>query len=430
MNPAPRAVVLSIGEELLEGRVIDTNAPRCAAELLRLGFLVRAMHTIGDAPGELHGLLERLRGQCELVVTSGGLGPTADDRVRAEVAGLLGVPLETIAGAEAPLAALYRRQHGAEPPPWFLAQARVPLGARPLANAAGTAWAFATELGGGTALVCLPGPPRECATSFDEGGGREFLRERFGAERGLAFACLHSSSAPESAVEARIRDLLESEGNPRLGITAGGGRVSVSILAWSEPGGRGADQVLAAAEAEVRARLGDLVWGRDDETLEGIVVRELAARGATVATAESCTGGRIAAALTSVPGASAVFRHGWICYADAAKAAELGVAPELLRAHGAVSAEVAEAMARGARARAGADWAISATGIAGPDGGSPAKPVGLVYLGLAGPDGCRVLRRRQYARAGRTGIQAQTVRDALEALRRELLGLPGLGDRD
>ncbi len=159
-------------------------------------------------------------------------------------------------------------------------------------------------------------------------------------------------------------------------------------------------------------------------------MRELAARRQTVATAESCTGGRIAAALTRVPGASEVFGHGWVCYADAAKTAELGVPPALLAAHGAVSAEVAAAMAAGARARSGADWALSTTGVAGPGGGSRDKPVGLVYLGLAGPAGSRVLRRKQYARAGRSGVQGQTVRDALEALRREILGFSPLGDRD
>lgn len=409
--------------------MVDTNAPHFAAELLRHGFLVREMHTVGDAPGEIHSLLERLRGHCDLVLTTGGLGPTADDRVRAETAALLGVPLEAVPCAVEPLADLYRRQHGEEPPPWFTAQAHVPLGATPLANAAGTAWAFACELGGGTHLLCLPGPPRECQASFGDGGGLAYLARAFPGAGRLAFGTFHCSGAPESAVEARVRDLLEAGTNPRMGITAGRGRVTVSVLAWSEEGGRSAAEVLAATAAEVEQRLGDLVWGRDEDTLEAVLVRELRSRGMSVATAESCTGGRIAAALTAVAGASEVLSHGWVCYADRAKTSELGVPAERILEHGAVSAEVAAAMAEGARRRSGADWGVSATGVAGPGGGSAEKPVGLVYLGLSGPDGTRVLRRRQYARAGREGVQQQTVRDALEELRRALLGLPSLGDR-
>ena len=429
MSAAPRAALVSIGEELLEGRVTDTNAPVFATELLRRGFLVREMHTVGDAPGELRALLERLGGSFDLILSTGGLGPTVDDRVRAEVAGLLGVPLEAVPDATAPLAELYRRHHQDEPPPWFLAQAQVPLGAAPLANRAGTAWAFACELGGGGHLMCLPGPPRECEAAFHDGGGVEYLDARFPGGRELAFGTFHCSGAPESAIEAEVRDLLEHGTNPRMGITAGRGRVSLSVLAWSEAG-RSAQTVLDGVAAELQRRLGELLWGRDEDSLEGVVVEELATRGQTVAVAESCTGGRIAAALTRVPGSSQVFQSGWTCYADVAKTRELGVPASLLAARGAVSAEVAEAMARGARARSGADWALATTGIAGPGGGSSDKPVGLVYLALDGPSGCRVLRRKQYARAGRGGVQGQTVRDALEALRREILGLSPLRDRD
>ncbi|RMH01059.1 MAG: CinA family nicotinamide mononucleotide deamidase-related protein [Planctomycetota bacterium] len=428
--PAPRALIVSVGEELLQGRVTDANACFLAGELFRRGIEVAGLRTVGDAPGAYRRLLQQAAGEVDLVVSSGGLGPTADDRVRSEASAWLGRPLAEIDGAVEPLARLYRRQHGTEAPAWFLAQAKVPAGARPLANRAGTAWGFAAAAAGDRPadLICLPGPPGEARSCFLEGGGARFLAERFPAGD-RAFVVLHTCGEPESRVEARIRDLFEGAGNPRLGITADAGKVSVSVLAEPEAG-RSAAEVLAAVVTELEERLADILWGRDDQTLEEVVVGELRRRRRTVATAESCTGGRIAAALTAVPGASEVFHQGWICYADAVKTAALGVPADLLARHGAVSAEVAAAMAAGARREAGADYAVAATGIAGPGGGSPEKPVGLVFLGLAGPGGVRAIRRRQFARAGRAAVQEQTVRDALEALRREILGLPPLPGRE
>lgn len=421
------AVVVAVGEELLQGRVRDANTPFLAAELLRLGYLVRRLVTVGDAPADVRRLLHGLRDSCEAVVTSGGLGPTADDRVREEVAALLGAALVDIPGAVAPLAELYRRQHGCDPPPSFLAQARVPSGARPLRNDAGTAWGFAVDLSQRTRLLCLPGPPHECRAAF-AGGGREDLETRAGPGRRLAFGTFHTASWPESAVEARIRDLLERSDNPRFGIIAHGRGVTVSALAVDEPG-RAAPELLERAAATLRERLSEVLWGRDAETLEGAVLERLRSRGETVAVAESCSGGRLCAALASVPGASAVFRYGWVSYADAAKTTELGVAAELIAAHGAVSAEVAAAMAEGARRRGGAHWGVAVTGIAGPAGGSAEKPVGLVWLALAGPRGTYAVRRRMFAPAGRVSVQEQSVRDALEMMRRELSGLPRLPER-
>ncbi|TAH38871.1 MAG: nicotinamide-nucleotide amidohydrolase family protein [Planctomycetota bacterium] len=425
---APQAIVVSVGEELLEGRVLDTNAQLLAGELLRLGFVVQRFLTIGDAPAAFQDLLAEYAGRADAIVSSGGLGPTADDRVRAEAAAAAGVALVDVPDALPQLAELYRRQLHTEPPDHYLAQARVPAGALPLPNHAGTAWGFAQSLGPRTRLVCLPGPPREAAACFFDGGGRADLAARVSAGRRLAFGTFHTAGWTESAVEGRIRDLLERSGNPRMGIIASGRRVTVSVLACDEPG-CSAIELLEATATQLRTRLGEILWGRDDETLEGVAVRILAERGQTVATAESCTGGRLAAALTAIPGASDVFRYGWITYADAAKTSELGVPAELLRGAGAVSPETAIAMAEGARRKASADWALSITGIAGPGGGSAEKPVGLVWIGVAGPQGSYAVRRRMFARAGRAAVQEQSVRDALEALRRELLGLNRLPDR-
>lgn len=425
----PRALVLAIGEELLQGRIADTNSSWLARELLALGFEVRRFLTVGDAPGDLARALTGADGSYALVASTGGLGPTADDRVRAEAAISAGVKLQAVPGAVEELERLFRsRYHNPAPDP-YLAQGRVPAGARPLANAAGTAWAFALDLPRGSRYVSLPGPPREAAAAWNEGGGRAACAERAPAQSQLLYRTFHTAGQPESAVEARIHGLLADSRNPSYGITANADAVTVSVLARGADGGPSAAQLMAAADADLRGRLGDLLWGCDGETLADVTVRALQASGATVACAESCSGGRIAAALTSVPGASAVFGAGWVTYANASKVRDLGVLAATLEQHGAVSGEVAVAMARGARERAGATWGISATGVAGPDGGTAEKPVGLIWIGVAGPAGAYAVPRQQWSRAGRASIQRQTVRDALDALRRELGGLPRLPTR-
>jgi len=431
MSPArqPEAVVLSIGEELLQGRIADGNAREFAQELLRMGFVVRRFLTIGDAPGDLQRALGELDGSASVLISTGGLGPTADDRVRAETAAYAGVNLQEVPGAVAALTQLFLRNLREEAPKPFLAQGFVPGDARPIANAAGSAWAFVLDLPRGTRYLAMPGPPVECRSAFHDGGGAAALAERAHGAAGVAFRSFHTAGAAESAIEAKIRELLAESENPRYGITANARGVTVSALAFAAEGGPSPETLLDAASVTLRERLGELLWGSDADTLPEVVVRALVARGASVTVAESCTGGRIAAAITSVPGCSRVFRGGWICYANESKVRELGVAEALIEDHGAVSEEVAIAMAAGARVRAGADWAVSATGVAGPDGGSEAKPVGLVWIGVAGPEGAWAVQRRQWARAGRSSVQQQSVRDALDALRRELSGQPRLPPR-
>jgi len=444
----PEALVLSIGEELLDGRVLDTNASWIAQRLRLIGVRTVAMRTIGDTPGALHALLSEVDGSVPLVVSSGGLGPTADDRVRLESAaaaaacaapGSDGVARECsarellvdIEHAVPELADLWRRQHQSEAPNFFLDQGRMPQQGIAIGNATGTAWGFAVDLPKGTRLVCLAGPPRECKSCWD-GGGRAAAQQQIGAPGELAYGLFHIASMPESAVEARVRDLLEAGGNPRMGITAQGKLVTLSVLAHPESG-RSAAEVFAQTEAELRQRMGEWLWGTDGQSQAEVVVAALRERGQRVATAESCTGGGLAAALTAVPGASSVLEYGWVCYANAAKSKELGVPAEWMDgrpgAPGAVSAEVAQALAEGARRESGAEWGVGITGIAGPDGGSVGKPVGTVWIGIAGPTGSHVVLRQQWTRAGRAGVQLGSVRDALEVLRRRLLELPDLPER-
>lgn len=427
---APTAIVISIGEELLEGRIQDTNASTFAAELLLRGFHVVAMHTVGDAPGELKELLRSLQNKVDVLLTTGGLGPTEDDRVRQEVAALQGVDLVSVGvdGADDFLHEVFARFNPGPAPDFFLAQAQMPAGATALSNKVGTAWGFHCTLGQRTELYVLPGPPRECASTFFEGGVTEDLTLRFGHHANqLAHAVLYTTGAAESVIEKPIRAYLRPGENPRLGITASANGVTLSLLARAEPSGRSAEEILEARIEDLQAELHPYCWGRDDDTLAGVVVRALADAKQTLALAESCTGGTLAGAITDVSGSSSVFTHGWVTYANHAKVEQLGVDAKLLEgphAVGAVSEEVALQMAEGARRTAQSDWGIGVTGIAGPGGGSEEKPVGTVYVALVGPDGQVAMRRlRQYARGGRDFIRRQTVRDALDMLRRAMSGI-------
>ena len=427
------AIVVSIGDELLDGRVQDLNASFLATQLQRLGIQVVHLRTISDRVGEMKSLLADLNGKANLIVSSGGLGPTADDRVRAEAADFLSEPLCQVEGAEAELRRIFQRvKPNQEPPSFFLDQGRIPRSGQALANPAGTAWGFRVQLEADSHYVALPGPPRECQAVWKS--ALEQLPAVLGEIPDLAYGLFHTASVPESMVEEKVRDLLRRGGNPRMGITAKGKQVTLSVLARAddpEHGQRSAEQVLADMADTLQQRLQPWLWGRDKQTLQGVVVEELLRRGQTLAVAESCTGGQLASAVVSVPGASQVLHFGWVCYANEAKAAELGVPLEWTQESGpgAVSAEVALAMAQGARRESGADWGIGITGVAGPGGGTELKPVGTVWLGLSGPGVEYAVLRHQWTRGGRVGVQQGSVRDALEILRRTLLGLPPLPEQ-
>ena len=423
----PSAVIVSIGEELLEGRIADTNSSSFARELLLQGFHVTAMFTVGDSPGELHGLLESLAGTTDLILTTGGLGPTEDDRTRDDVAAVLGVGVVPVPveGATSRLIEIYGRFHIGEATESFLAQATMPAGAMPLENPVGSAWGFMADLGH-SRLYCLPGPPVECLSTYREVGVLEDLQHRFEAGAGLAHGVLHTAGAPESVVEEHVGEMFAEGGNPRLGITANADKVSISVLARSENPTEPASELLEETLGELQQRLGHLWWGRDAQTMASISVDNLHAAGQTLTVVESCTGGRLAAALTSVPGASKVFSHGWVTYSDFAKQQQLGVPADLLEKHGAVSVEVAAAMAAGAKEVSGSDWSLSITGVAGPEGGTDDKPVGTVCLAISGPGTEYAIRRQQFTKAGRDAIQRQSVRDALDMLRRAMAGLTPL----
>lgn len=403
--------LLSTGDELLTGQVVDTNSTWLMDRLWDLGLQVRRKTLVGDDRADLAAAVRECCGRADAVVMSGGMGPTEDDLTAEVVAEVLGVPLElnppSVAAIEARFAALGRVMT-----PNNLKQARFPRGAEVHPNRFGTAPGFSVAVGRAT-LTCLPGVPTEY-----KGLCQEVVLPRLAARLDGAPAArvVKLFGIGESAADQAMRPVMDdpANGGVRFGYRAHFPEVH---LKWSVFG-PGAEARAAAIEAAVRALFGDAVWGAGKEELPDLVVGRLAARGEKVALAESCTGGLVASMLTAVPGASAVLDLGVVAYANQVKERLVGVPAALLQAHGAVSEPVARAMAEGARAAAGATWGVGITGIAGPTGGSPEKPVGTVHLALAGPGGTAAVARLY--RGDRDRVRRAAAWEALVILRRAL----------
>jgi len=383
-----KAVIVSIGDEVLNGDVADTNAAWLAERLVELGVEV-AYHTcVGDVEEHIEQSLRYAAKRVNLIVASGGLGPTHDDLTRHAVAAVADAPLELHEESLAAIEERFRRL-GRPMPTQNRIQAMIPAGAAVLPNTEGTAPGFVVQIGGAHAAF-LPGVPREMRAMFDISLAPFVLalpieRRAVRAER------LQTFGLPESVVNERLGALMQRGANPLVGLRVSGGVVSVKLLASGQTG-EAADHLLASVVGEARRRLGEAVFGSGADTLELAVARLLERHNATLAVAESCTGGLIGHLLTNVAGISRFLLEDLVTYSNAAKSELLGVPPELIAAAGAVSEEVARAMADGVRRRARADLGLSTTGVAGPTGGSEAKPVGLVFIGLATAEGTRVER--------------------------------------
>jgi nicotinamide-nucleotide amidase len=406
------AVIISIGSEVVSGAVVDTNAAWLASRLSELGVFTTRHVTIGDDRDLICAAVGQAAREAGLVLITGGLGPTQDDMTREALAEVIGQPLECDDHAVEHIRSLFHKM-GRPMAEANLRQAQKPRGTDLLENPWGTAPGLRIPIGGAR-VVALPGVPREMRNMFERhvtGAAREHA-----VGSTVCTRVIRTYGEGESAVAGRIDAWMTPGRNPAVGTQASEGVISIRIM------GRGPDEVTArrcvdADAAAIRGRLGEIVYGEGLDTLESVVVRRLIERGETVGVAESCTGGLIAAALTNVPGSSGCFGQGYVVYSNQAKTDLLGVPADLLERHGAVSAPVAEAMARGCRQRAGVDHAVAVTGIAGPTGGSPEKPVGLVYIGLAGPDECRVERHQWSDHLDRAAIRDRTTKAALNLLR-------------
>lgn len=402
-----QAVIIATGDELLAGLIADTNSAYLARRLGELGVPVRRHVTVGDDAGRIASAISDAAAEAGVVLVTGGLGPTVDDLTRQGLAQAMGVELVED-GRQAERIAGFFASRGRELKPSNLTQAQVPAGAEAIDNECGTAPGIAARVGASQVFV-LPGPPAEAAEMF-----KTRIAPRLAGEVVLVRRAIHTFGAGESDIGEALADMMARGRNPTVGTAAMAGEVVVRITA----SGRTRRQASAAADKdlrEVRRRLGDLVFGADEDTLAGVVGDALKAAGQTLAVAESCTGGMIGQMITATPGASDYFLGGVVCYADSAKRDLLGVGAELIGAHGAVSEPVAAAMAEGARNRFGSDWALGVTGIAGPTGGSAEKPVGLVYVAVASPAGTDV--RRHVFPGRREVIRRRAAMAALNHLR-------------
>lgn len=385
------AEILCVGTELLLGEVINSNAADISRGLATLGISVYHQAVVGDNPGRLkEALLEALE-RSDLVVMSGGLGPTYDDLTKETVAEVLGRPLVTHKPTLEVIKAFFESRAGglAAMTPNNLKQALIPEGAEVFANPNGTAPGLTIEGEDGRVVIMLPGPPRELRPLLRD-CVIPYLEAR--TESVLVSRNVHILGMGESAVENVLRGLMESSENPTVAPYAGDGEVRLRITAKA-PTRAEAEALIGPMIDRIRATsVGEFIYGIDVGSIEKALVEELTRRGLTIATAESCTGGLIAKRLTDVPGASAVFKGSCVTYTGAAKQILVGVSPDTLAEHSEVSAKTATEMARGVRERLDVDIAISTTGYAGPGGGTESDPVGTVYVGISTPFGEAVKR--------------------------------------
>ncbi|MBI4391210.1 MAG: competence/damage-inducible protein A [candidate division NC10 bacterium] len=412
------AEILTVGTELLLGQIVDTNAAFVAERLAEAGIDVYCKTTVGDNAARIEAALRQALGRAQVVLCTGGLGPTEDDLTRDVVAAVTGRPLRLDPAVLAQIQARFARR-GIPMPKSNERQAQVPEGAEVLENPRGTAPGLLLRLPPDRTVILVPGVPAEMRPMVTE-MVLPRLREAYGLRGRIRSRVLRTVGVSESRVNELLGDLWE-ERNPTIALLARSGEIHVRITAKAETEEELA-RLLDAREAQVRERLGDILFGRDEEGLEVVVGRLLTERGLSLAVAESCTGGLLAHRITNVPGSSAYFERGAVTYSNRAKTALLGVPDELIAAKGAVSAEVAAAMAEGMRERAGTDLAVAVTGIAGPGGGTAEKPVGLTYVALAHASGVEAHEFRFFT--DRDLNKQRAAQTALDLVRRHLLGLP------
>ncbi|MQA87965.1 MAG: competence/damage-inducible protein A [Streptosporangiales bacterium] len=416
-----RAEILAVGTELLLGDIINGNAAWLGQRFAEVGVDVARSVVVGDDLDAITDAVDAASKRADAVVITGGLGPTRDDLTRDALARAAGVPLRRDPAIEQRIRDRYSAL-GAPVRGLALQQADLPVGGTLLPNDRGTAPGLRIELGE-TAVYALPGVPDEMTAMFLAAVLPDLL-ERAGRAAAIVTRVLHTAAVWESVVGERLRDLdaeLTARGNPRLSYLAAPAQVRVRITAAASSREE-ADALIEPVEIRARQLLGSTVYGVDGEELDRVVHRLLAERGATVAVAESLTGGLLGAALTNMPGSSATFRGGVTAYASELKSASLGVPAELLADRGAVDPSVAVAMAAGARDRLGATYGLGVTGVAGPDP-SEGHSAGTVHVGLAGPSGQTLVHSPVFAGHPRARIRELTVVHALDVLRRHLLGL-------
>ena len=414
------AELIAVGTELLLGNIANTDAQTLSRELSALGINVYYHTVVGDNPERLKKAVEIAKTRADLIITTGGLGPTCDDLTKNVLAEAFGKKLVYNPEAARRMEAYFQKLHpesGRTMTENNYQQAYLPEGCTPFQNDRGTAPGCGFEADGIWVLM-LPGPPSECGPMFRSRAVPYLAGLADGA---IVNRSLRIFGMGESAVEFRLRDQMNAMENPTLAPYAKEGEVELRITAKA-PDPAAAQALIAPVEEELRSRFGPLVYGVDVSSLEEVCLALLKDQGLSLACAESCTGGLIAKRITDLAGASSVFHGGVVSYTNEVKHGVLGVPRELLDQFGAVSAPVAEAMAEGARRTLGADLAVSATGVAGPDPDDRGNPVGLVYVALAWDGG--VFVRTVHAAGPRERVRTVAASHAFDLLRRRLTGLP------
>lgn len=413
-SPAERAAIISIGDELIIGQSLDTNSKWLSERLTSIGLTVMEHATVPDDLDLLVRTIRRLADACDTVILTGGLGPTADDLTRDALAAFLNEPLIEDAASLAAIERWFARSSRVMPERNRVQALRPATGAH-LPNPNGTAPGIRVARGSAT-LHCLPGPPSEMRPMF-EGHVRPCLKPPAG--RLIRTRVLQTAGLGESDVAQRLGDLMNRDRNPLVGTTASGGIVSIRVRDESTDPAPVVDARVEATLRDVRLAVGDTIFAEDDRPLAATVLERLRTQRQRLAVVESCTGGMLGQTLTAVPGSSDVLLGGWITYSDELKHGLVGVPNDLLTTHGAVSAQVALAMASGGLERSRADHVLAITGVAGPGGGTDAKPVGTVWIALASPHAAPDVRRFQM-RGERDAIRAWSVTSALLMLDQRL----------
>jgi nicotinamide-nucleotide amidase len=408
-----KAEILAVGTELLMGQIANTNAQYISAKLPDVGIGVYYHDVVGDNPERLKQCLSLALSRSDVIIMTGGLGPTQDDLTKETVAAAVNRKLLLDQESLDKMTAFFNRLNRTMTQN-NVKQAYLPEGSIVIRNRNGTAPGCIIEEGG-KIIIMLPGPPSEMKPMFDETVLPYFAAK---SEYRMESRFLRIFGIGESAMEDKLIDLIDAQTNPTIAPYAKDGEVTLRITARYLKGSIGED-IITPVENEIRKRLGDAVYSNENKNLEEVAAQLLLKSGMTISLAESCTGGLLAEKLTEIPGISSVFDRAIVTYSNRSKVEELGVNQETLDRYGAVSAQTAKEMSEGIRKKSLTDIGISVTGIAGPDGGTPEKPVGLVFISLAHKDGVEVKKLELWG--SRNRIRNVAALHVYDMLRRYLI---------
>jgi len=409
--------LVSTGTELLLGEIINTNAPYLAKRLNELGFNVLFQTTVGDNRNRMAHVLQTAVTRADIIITTGGLGPTQGDITKEITAQVSGRLLFLDDSSVQRIRCMFAKHHR-NMPESNMRQAMMPEGAIVVANDRGTAPGVILETPTAT-FINLPGPPHEMEGMFEQ-AIVPYLQNRFSVQGVIISKILHTYGIGEASLEEEIKDYILTQSNPTIALLVRNGEIIVRITASAAEEAI-AQTMISNLEEKIRDRIGNYVFGTGADTLELVTARMLGAKNLSIALAESCTGGLVTTRLTDIAGSSAYLKGSVICYSNEIKVSLVDVPETVLAAHGAVSSQTAECMASGVRKRCATDIGMGITGIAGPTGATPKKPIGLVYIAIDGPLGTHC--SQHHFSGERIRIKRLASQAALEQLRRYVMSM-------